>query len=182
MKPGTSSQTCRRIGWTKWQRKCTQSSTNFEASWRFPGLPYILLATAKKKMAMWNVNDIPCAWDWTWVCYIFPSVTLEISTQVIHCRGQAVHVNEIFISVFFFLNFILGVVRRGNPWTVGSPQTQSVVGFRGPEISVFGLPQTIYRKVTKLKSKFNWGIKPWNIHHGRYCETCTQLLFLFFLV
>ena len=30
-------------------KECTQSSTNFEASWRFPGLSYILIATEKKK-------------------------------------------------------------------------------------------------------------------------------------
>ena len=49
VKIGTSSRTCGRIGQTKWRRKCTQSSTNFEASWRFPGLSYILIATANKK-------------------------------------------------------------------------------------------------------------------------------------
>ena len=69
----TSSRTRGRIGRTTWQRKCTQSSTNFKASPRFPGLSYILIATAKKKMAMWNVNDLTCAQDWIQVCYIFPA-------------------------------------------------------------------------------------------------------------
>ena len=43
----------------------------FRGSQRFPGLSYILIATAKEKMAMWNVYDITCARDWTQVCYIF---------------------------------------------------------------------------------------------------------------
>ena len=120
VKAGMSSRTRGRIGRTKWRRKCTQSSTNFKASRRFPGLSYILIATAKKKMAMWNVNDISCARDWTQVCYIFPTyLTLEISTRVIYCRGQ--EVSEIFITFFCLLNLMLGVmrrgVRRGSPWT-----------------------------------------------------------------
>ena len=49
----------------------------------------------------------------------FLSVTLKISTRVIYCREQAVR--EVFISVFFFFNFILEVVRRGvrsgSQWT-----------------------------------------------------------------
>ena len=38
------------------------------------------------------------------------------------------------------------MVRRGGPygwsvdWSVGSPRTRSVVGVRGPEVIVFGLP------------------------------------------
>ena len=73
VKTGTSSRTRGRIGQTRWRRKCTQRNTNFEASWSFPGLSYILIATAKKKMVTWNVNDISCARDWTQVCYIFPA-------------------------------------------------------------------------------------------------------------
>ena len=53
VKPGASSLTRGRMGRAKWRRKCTQSRTNFEASRRFPGLSYILIATAKE-MAMCN--------------------------------------------------------------------------------------------------------------------------------
>ena len=58
MKPGTSSLTRGRIGRAKWRMKCTQSTTNFEASQSFPGLSCILIATAKD-MAMCNDKLAP---------------------------------------------------------------------------------------------------------------------------
>ena len=48
VKPGTSSRTRGRMSRGKWRMKCTQSSTNFEASQSFPGPSCILIATAKK--------------------------------------------------------------------------------------------------------------------------------------
>ena len=58
VKPGTSFRTRGRIGRLKWRMKCTQSSTNFEASQSFPGLSCILIATAKE-MAMCNDKLAP---------------------------------------------------------------------------------------------------------------------------
>ena len=42
------------------------------------------------------------------------------------------------ISLLFFLNSLLGMVRRGV--LRGSPWTRSVVGLSGPGVSVLGLP------------------------------------------
>ena len=100
VKTGTSSRTRGRIGRTKLRRRCTQSSTNFEASRRFLGLSYMLIATAKEKN-----GNVECQW-YKFLPRLnsgllhFPSVTLEISTRVIYCRRQ--EVSEIFISVLFF--------------------------------------------------------------------------------
>ena len=58
VKPGTSFQTRGRIGRLKWRMKCTQSSTNFEASQSFPGLSCIFIATTKE-MAMCNDKLAP---------------------------------------------------------------------------------------------------------------------------
>ena len=54
VKPGMSSRTHGRISQTKWPRKWTQSSTDFETSRRFGGVSiytylYILIATVKEK-------------------------------------------------------------------------------------------------------------------------------------
>ena len=46
---------------------------------KFQGFPEISrsfiysYSHSKEKMAMWNVNDISWARDWTQVCYIFPA-------------------------------------------------------------------------------------------------------------
>ena len=58
VKPGTSSRTRGRMGRAKWRMKCTQSSTNFEASQSFLGVSCILIATAKE-MAMYNDKLAP---------------------------------------------------------------------------------------------------------------------------
>ena len=109
VKPGTSERTHGRIGRTNWWRKCIQSSTNFEAFWRFPALSYILIATAKEN------GNVEYQW-----CNLrprlnsgllhFPSVTLEISPTQWSIR-QAVGGNFLILFWGWSVEGFVGVVR-----------------------------------------------------------------------
>ena len=58
VKPGTSSRTRGRMSRAIWRMKCTQSSTNFEASQSF-SVPSCILIAASKEMAMYNDKLAP---------------------------------------------------------------------------------------------------------------------------
>ena len=58
VKPGTSSRSRGRMCRAKWRMKCTESSTNFEASKSFPGHSYKHIATAKE-MEMYDDKLAP---------------------------------------------------------------------------------------------------------------------------
>ena len=122
MNPVTNSRTCGRIGRTKWRRKCTESSINFEASWGFPRFADILIAI-----------------DENWQCgmslkQLAPETELRIATfSQRNARnftdrsdliGQAVREISIFV-----VYFILGVARSG--FRKGCPWALSVVGVCG---------------------------------------------------
>ena len=116
VKPETSSRTCGRIGRTKWRRKCTQSSTNFETSQRFPGFSYIPIATAKKK---WQ-----CGMSMISLETKLRSVTFSQRNARNFDTSDLLPWTSGKWSLYFcflFLNFILEVVRRGvrrgSPWT-----------------------------------------------------------------
>ena len=58
VKPRMKSRTRGRISRAKWRIKCTQSSTDFEASKSFPGHSCTVIATAKE-MAMYDDKLAP---------------------------------------------------------------------------------------------------------------------------
>ena len=130
MEPGTNSRIRGRIGRAKWRRKCTQSSTNFEASQRFPGLSHILKATAKERWQC-SMSMIQFASETELRCITFSQRNARHFSDTINLIGQ----NENLI----FLNFILRGVRTGV--SRGSLWTRSVVGVRGPAVSVSRLPK-----------------------------------------
>ena len=153
VKTGTSSRTRGRIGRTKWRRKCTQSSRNFEASQRFPGLSYILIATAKKKWQC-GMSMIQLASETELRSVTFSQRNARnfagtcVSDQDI---GRAViEIFNFFCCCFRFSFFLLllGVVRRGvcgpirrqsvDPVYSGGPRTEGSVfsgyPYQWPEI------------------------------------------------
>ena len=64
-------------------------------------------------------------------------------------------------------------VCRGSPWTAlyGSPRTWSVVGLRGPGVSVFGLPGISVRGIVEYKCPFKGGYPS----HYKQLPACYQM-------